>query len=113
MGTIRDWPTDERPREKLLSRGPAILSDAELLALLLRNGTRGRDAVAFARELLQDFGSLRTLLDADRATFCSRHGLGLARYAELQAVLELGRAVAELAALVKTEVGHAEVQAAC
>jgi DNA repair protein RadC len=91
MGTIRDWPVNERPREKLLSHGPAVLSDAELLALLLRTGTRGMDAVAFARELLQDFGSLRTLLEADRAAFCSRHGLGLARYAELQAVLELGR----------------------
>jgi DNA repair protein RadC len=91
MTVIRDWPAAERPREKLLTRGPAALSDAELLALLLRTGIRGRNAVDFARELLRDFGCLRLLLEADLDSFCSRHGLGIARFAELQAVLELAR----------------------
>ena len=59
---ITDWPAPERPREKLLAAGPGSLSDAELLALFLRTGIRGRNAVDFARELLQDFGGLRLLL---------------------------------------------------
>ena len=91
MDTIRDWPAAERPRERLLAHGPTVLSDAELLALFLRTGVSGKNAVDFARELLQDFGSLRILLDADLATFCSRHGLGVARFAELQAALEMAR----------------------
>ena len=64
--TIRDWPKDERPREKLLLRGPASLSDAELLAVFLRTGVRGKTAVNLARELLRHFGGLTPLLDADR-----------------------------------------------
>ena len=56
---IRDWPSSERPREKLLARGAAVLSDAELLALFLGSGLRGRDAVATARELLAGHGPLR------------------------------------------------------
>ena len=91
MDSIRDWPAAERPREKLLEHGPAALSDAELLALFLRTGVRGRNAVDFARELLRDFGSLRLLLDADLTSFCSRHGLGVARFAELQAAQEMTR----------------------
>jgi DNA repair protein RadC len=91
MHAIRDWPADERPREKLLRRGPGALSDAELLAILLRTGAVGRTAVDLARELLSHFGGLRPLLEAGRAPFCARHGLGEASYAVLQAVLELGR----------------------
>lgn len=88
---ITDWPADERPREKLLARGAGALSDAELLAIFLRTGTRGRTAVDLARDLLNEFGSLRTLLSADRATFTRPDGLGDAKYALLQAVLEMGR----------------------
>jgi DNA repair protein RadC len=88
---IRDWPIDERPREKLIERGAAALSDAELLAILLRSGVRGRSAVDLAREILLAFGSLRQLIAADRARFCSGAGLGLARYAELQAAAEISR----------------------
>ena len=91
MHTIRDWPAGERPREKLLARGSSTLSDAELLAIFLRTGVAGKTAVDLARELLQDFGGLRTLLDADREAFCARHGLGIAKYAQLQAVLEMSR----------------------
>jgi len=91
MHTIRDWPTGERPREKLLRHGPCMLSDAELLAIFLRTGLRGKTAVDLARELLCAFGSLRALLDADRTAFCAHAGLGEARFAQLQAILEMAR----------------------
>src|ERR1700685_3696794 len=88
---IRDWPRDERPREKLLGKGAAALSDAELLAILLRTGTRGRSALDLARDVLKNFSSLRKLIAADRQRFCAERGLGLARYAELQAAAEISR----------------------
>ncbi|MEA2093322.1 MAG: DNA repair protein RadC [Pseudomonadota bacterium] len=91
MQTIRDWPVSERPRERLLARGPAALSDAELLAIFLRTGVNGKTAVDLARELLQAWGGLRPLLEADQKRFCAMRGLGLAKYAQLQAVLEMGR----------------------
>ena len=87
---ITDWPAAERPREKLLERGPQALSDAELLAIFLRTGLPGKTAVDLARELLADFGGLRPLLEADRRKFCARPGLGASKYAQLQAVLEMG-----------------------
>ena len=89
--SIKDWPADERPREKLLRQGAGALSDAELLAIFLRTGVRGRSAVDLARELLNRFGSLRALLAAERRAFCQAPGLGDAKYAQLQAVLEMGR----------------------
>ena len=89
--TIRDWPRAERPREKLLERGAHALSDAELLALLLGSGTRGRSAVELARTLIADFGSLRSLLTADGPQALARAGIGPARYAVMQAALELTR----------------------
>ncbi len=88
---INDWPHEERPREKLLSRGGSGLTDAELLAIFLRTGVRGRTAVDLARELLLAFGGLRPLLDADEQTFSGYFGLGRAKYVQLQAALELGR----------------------
>ncbi|MGA2708021.1 MAG: RadC family protein [Steroidobacteraceae bacterium] len=88
---IRDWPIDERPREKLLARGAEALSDAELLAILLRNGRRGRSAVQLAREILENFSSLRKLIAADRVRFCAEPGLGPARFAELRAAVEIAR----------------------
>ena len=88
---ISDWPVDERPREKLLARGAAALSDAELLAILLRNGIRGQSALHLAREVLRSFRSLRKLLAADRTRFCAEPGLGPARFAELQAAIEISR----------------------
>lgn len=89
--SIRDWPEDERPREKLLKHGAESLSEAELLAIFLRTGTRGKSAVDVARDLLVRFKSLRGLLTAERATLCETVGLGPARYAALQASLELAR----------------------
>src|ERR1700733_8476533 len=88
---IRDWPSDERPREKPLDKGAGALSDAELLAILLRTGTRGRSALDLARDALQSFASLRKLIAADRQRFCAERGLGLVRYAELQAAVEIAR----------------------
>src|SRR5437868_65421 len=89
--SIRDWPAAERPREKLLARGAANLSDAELLAIFLRTGVQGKSAVDLARHLLQQFGSLRALLEADLPSFSRELGLGPAKYAQLQAVIEMGR----------------------
>ncbi|HYL02494.1 MAG TPA: UPF0758 domain-containing protein [Steroidobacteraceae bacterium] len=89
--SIRHWPQRERPREKLLERGAHALSDAELLALLIGSGTRGRSAVELARELIADFGSLRELLSAAAPRCLGRRGIGPARYAALQAALELAR----------------------
>jgi DNA repair protein RadC len=88
---ISDWPADERPREKLLQRGPAALSDAELLAIFLRTGIPGKTAVDLARELLDEFGNLRTLLQTDQHSFCRAKGLGTAKFVQLQATLEMGR----------------------
>ena len=88
---ISDWPMDERPREKLLDRGADTLSDAELLAIFLRTGTRGLTAVDLARKLLDDFGGLKPLLEASEVDFCQRQGLGRAKYAHLQAVMEMAR----------------------
>ena len=88
---IKNWPAEDRPREKLLQRGSAALTDAELLAIFLRTGTAGKSAVDLARELLADFGSLKALLDADQQRFCLGHGLGDAKYTQLQAVLEMAK----------------------
>ncbi|MFW5449968.1 MAG: DNA repair protein RadC [Methylophagaceae bacterium] len=89
--TIKDWPADERPREKLLHHGAAVLSDAELLAIFLRTGVTGLSAVDLARQLLANFGSLRALLEASQQQFCQQHGLGPAKYVQLQAVMEMNR----------------------
>jgi DNA repair protein RadC len=89
--SITDWPEQERPREKLISRGAASLSDAELLAIFLRTGTKGVTAVDLSRQLLTQFGSLNALMHANQREFCKGHGLGNAKYVQLQAVLEMSR----------------------
>jgi len=91
MMSILDWPAGERPREKLLDLGAHALTDAELLAIFLRTGRPGTTAVGLAQELLKEFGSLRALMQADCATFTQAKGLGNAKYAQLQAVLEMAR----------------------
>ncbi len=88
---ITDWPVEDRPREKLLAKGAASLSDAELLAIFLRTGVRGASAVDLARRLLKQFGSFAAMFGADRATFCAIQGIGNAKYVQLQAVLEMAR----------------------
>ena len=87
---IREWPAGERPREKLLARGAGALSDAELLAIFLGSGMRGRDAVATARALLAAHGPLRALLERPAAALARLPGLGPARACALAGALELG-----------------------
>lgn len=88
---IREWPAEERPREKLLQRGTAVLTDAELLAVLLGSGVAGRNVLDLARGLLMRFGGLRQFLEADRETVLREPGIGAVKYAQLQALLEIGR----------------------
>ena len=89
--SITDWPAGERPREKLLQRGAAALSDAELLAIFLRTGIAGKSAVDLARELLNRFGNLTQLVAASQTDFCATKGMGQAKYVQLQAALEMSR----------------------
>lgn len=89
--SITDWPAGERPREKLLQRGAASLSDAELLAIFLRTGVVGKSAVDLARDLLDRFGSLTKLFATGEKDFCDIHGMGQAKFVQLQAVVEMAR----------------------
>lgn len=88
---ITQWPLSERPREKLLQRGVNALSDAELLAIFLRTGITGKSAVDLSRELLSHFGNLTGIFAASQTNFCQIPGMGIAKYAQLQAVLEMAR----------------------
>ncbi|GLK87124.1 RadC family protein [Pseudomonas turukhanskensis] len=89
--SIRNWPAEDRPRERLLKLGAGSLTDAQLLAIFLRTGVSGMSAVDLARRLLDEFGGLRGLLEADQLSFSAHLGLGPAKYAQLQAVLEMAR----------------------
>lgn len=89
--SLAAWPTTEQPREKLMTTGADSLSDAELLAILIHSGIRGRSALEISRELLQKFGGLGGLLAADQQTLCSEPGLGPARIACLKAAQELAQ----------------------
>ncbi|MDO5686034.1 MAG: DNA repair protein RadC [Neisseria sp.] len=91
MNSIKNWAEDDRPREKLLHKGAAVLSDAELLAILLRSGTRGMNAVELARQLLRDFGSLRAVFTATLPELQRHKGLGLAAYTQFATVREIGK----------------------
>jgi DNA repair protein RadC len=88
---LKDWPIDEKPREKLLQYGAKSLSDAELLAIFLRTGVKGCHVVDLARKLLKSFGSISQIYQADLDGFCQHHGLGAAKYAQLQACLEMSK----------------------
>ena len=88
---IPNWPISERPREKLLQKGVAALSDTELLAIFLRTGIAGKSAVDLARELLFHFGSLTNIFAANQTSLCQLPGMGIAKYSQLQAVLEMAR----------------------
>lgn len=88
---ISDWPESERPREKLVKNGAKSLSDTELLAIFLRTGMAGKSAVDLARDLLKQFGSLTNLFAANQQEFCLLPGMGMAKYTQLQAVLEMAR----------------------
>ena len=88
---ISEWPIHERPREKLLEKGPAALSDAEILSIFLRTGREGSSALDLAREMLNRFQGLRQLIDTDQKEFCETKGLGMVKYVQIQAAIELGR----------------------
>ncbi|BDX04529.1 RadC family protein [Planctobacterium marinum] len=100
---LSQWPEAERPREKLLNLGPQSLSDAELLAIFLRTGIPGFNAVELARQLLVEFGSVKRLLSANLGQFCQGKGLGKAKFVQLQAVLELSRRYFESEPQSKTQ----------
>lgn len=89
--TIKKLPLESQPREKLLLRGAQSLSDAELLAIFLRTGIKGMNVVALSDFLISDFGSLRKLFSCSKEEFCRHKGLGEAKFAQLQAVLEMAK----------------------
>jgi len=89
--SIRNWPEDDRPREKLLKHGEHVLSNAELLAILIRTGTTGKSAIDLGRELLNKFKSLRAMSGVDISEFKEIAGLKEAKIAQLKAAIELGR----------------------
>ncbi len=89
--SIKNWPEQERPRERLLQQGPQSLSDSELLAIFLRSGSRQHSAVELARLLIQQFGSLNAVFDASLNELTQFNGIGATKYSQLLAVKELGR----------------------
>ena len=91
MNYLHQWPAGERPREKLLNRGAKSLSDAELLAIFLRTGTKGKNVLDLSREIIQFFGSLKSLFSSSEDEFCKIKGLGQAKYVQLQACLEMSQ----------------------
>ena len=89
--SIKHWPEQERPRERLIQQGASSLSDAELLAIFLRSGSRQHSAVELSRILLQHFGGLNPIFDTTLQDLSQFHGIGETKYAQLMAVKELGR----------------------
>lgn len=89
--SIKKWPKTERPREKLLSQGAKNLTDAELMAIFFRVGIAGKSALDLARDCLKQYGDIRTFLNLDQQTFCQTPGLGLTKFAELQALIEINK----------------------
>lgn len=89
--TLNTWPIQEKPREKLCAFGADALSNAELLAILLRQGTHNKDAVFLARELIQCYGSLQNIFQASFQSLSQHQGIGMAKYAQLQAAHELNK----------------------
>ncbi len=88
---ITDWPYNERPREKLLSEGAEVLSDSELLAILLRTGIKGKTVIDLARELIQKFDGIRGLLEANIQVLSAYPGLGKAKCAEIKVIVEIAK----------------------
>lgn len=97
---IRNWPRDDRPREKLLRKGPGALTNSELLAILLRTGVAGTSAMDLARQLVERFGSFRNMSHTDLRDWRDLKGLGPAKIAQIMAALEIGRRFREDEALI-------------
>lgn len=104
--TITQWPIQERPREKLITFGAESLSDAELLAILLSKGTRGRSAIEIARELINCYGNLRAIFTSSYEQLSQHRGLGSAKYCQLQAAMELHRRILEEPLKQKSAITH-------
>lgn len=96
QGGIKAWPSDDRPREKLLEKGPAALSNSELLAILLRTGVRGESAIDLARRIIDQFGTFRNMSQTDARDWKAFKGMGPAKIAQIQAALEIGRRFREV-----------------
>lgn len=88
---ISNWPEFDRPREKLINFGAESLSDSELLAIFLRTGSHGKSAIDLARDLLNKYGDIKSMLDADINNFCSNFGMGKTKFVQFQAALEFGK----------------------
>lgn len=100
------WPLNDRPREKLLSQGADALTDAELIAILLRQGIAGKTAVDLARELLLTTSNLTRLMSIDATTFCQTRGLGLTHYATIKAAFALGKRVSQPSLIALTSLNQ-------
>ncbi len=103
--TVRELPTNERPRERLQHFGPQALSAVELLAIILRTGSKGYNALELANKLLLKYGGLAGLVRADFHELCAQHGLGQAKSSQIKAALELGRRLALLQEDTKYKIG--------
>jgi DNA repair protein RadC len=88
---ISSWPSDDRPREKLLQKGAGALSNSELLAILLRTGVAGNSAIDLARQIMEKFGTFRNMSHTDRREWKEFRGMGPAKIAQINAALEIGR----------------------
>ncbi|HIE44281.1 MAG TPA: JAB domain-containing protein [Candidatus Omnitrophica bacterium] len=91
LSGIKSWPKDERPREKLLREGEHKLSNTELLAILLRTGTKGKSAVDLARRIIQKFKTFRNMAHTDLSAWGEFKGLGKAKISQIKAAIEIGR----------------------
>jgi DNA repair protein RadC len=106
---IRNWPRDDRPREKLLTKGPGALTNSELLAILLRTGVAGTSAIDLARQIVEKFGNFRNMSHTDMREWKEIKGLGPAKLAQIMAALEIGRRFREDEALiVKQKIASAQ-----
>jgi DNA repair protein RadC len=107
LAGIKNWPKDDRPREKLLKKGPGALSNSELLAILLRTGVEGTSAIDLARRVIDKLGTFRNMSHTDMREWKEIKGLGPAKIAQIMAALEIGRRFRE------DEVLHAKQKIAC
>ena len=110
--TIKNWQEEDRPREKLLRNGEHTLSNAELVAILLRNGTHGKSAVDLARSILHHFKSFRRMSRTDLRDWKTIRGLGEAKISQLRAAIEIGRRFAEEKSQDEKFVVHSSKEAA-
>ena len=104
---IKNWPKGERPRERLLKHGEQYLTDSELLAILLRTGTRGESAVDLARSILHKFGDFRGMIHTDTRSWREVKGIGDAKIAQIKAAIEIGKRLSSTESDGKIKIGKA------